>query len=323
MSPGSRARRPGEVQVVEHRRDDPGRVGCHPQRRAPAAVRFAARSRSRGRGADVGGNGGPRAFGGRLGDDRLACDGRSRATGLASSWLAPSGRFQMANHGPDAAGLMKAARIAGLVLLLSLIVPTLNWAFALSRFVTDQSEAETANEILRHEFVFRVGIVGELTTSAIAAVLALSLYVLLQSVGKNLALLGLLLKLVEATLWAVIALGHLAALVALRGASEQARAIVGVLLREQVTLNAVPGLLLGLGSVVFLYALVRSKYVPRVLAGFGVLSYALVFLSNLLAMTSQHHATVGSQMAWGAPSVFSELAIGFCLLIRGARVGGA
>ncbi len=144
-----------------------------------------------------------------------------------------------------------------------------------------------------------------------------------EQVGKNLALLALLLKLVEATLWAVIALGHLAALVTLRGASEQARAIVGALLREQVTLNAVPGLVLGLGSVVFLCLLMRSKHVPRMLAGFGVLSYALVFVSNLLATTSPDHATVGSQMAWGAPSVLSELAIGSWLLIRGARVGQA
>ncbi len=205
------------------------------------------------------------------------------------------------------------------MLLLSLIVPALNWALVLSRFAAARSEGETAHEILRNELLFRVGVVGELTTSAVAAMLALALYVLLQSVGKDLALLALLLKLVESTLWAVIALGHLAALVTLRGASEQARAIVGVLLREQVTLNAVPGLALGLGSVVFLYLLVRSKYVPRTLAGFGVLSYALVFLSNLLAMTSPDHATIGSQMAWGAPSVVSELAIGSWLLVRGAR----
>ncbi len=206
------------------------------------------------------------------------------------------------------------------MLLLSLIVPALNWAFVLSRFVTARSETETAHEILGNELLFRVGIVGELTTSAVAVVLALALYVFLQSVGKNLALLALLLKLVEATLWAAIAVGHLAALVTLRGASEQVRAIVGVLLHEQVTLNAVPGVVLGLSSVVFLYLLVRSKYVPRMLAGFGVLSYALVFLSNLLAMISPDHATVASQMAWGAPSVLSELAIGSWLLIRGARV---
>lgn len=229
----------------------------------------------------------------------------------------------MADHGTDAARVMKAARITGLMLLLSLIIPALNWSFVLSGFVTARSENETAHEILRNEVLFRVGVVGELTTSAVAAVLALALYVLLQSVGKNLALLALLLKLVEATLWAVIALGHLAALVTLRGGSEQARDIVGVLLHEQVTLNAVPGVVLGLGSVVFLYLLVRSKYVPRMLAGFGVVSYALVFLSNLLAMTSPDHATIGSQMAWGAPSVVSELAIGSWLLIRGARVGEA
>lgn len=224
-----------------------------------------------------------------------------------------------AGHAPDAARLMKAARIAGLMLLLSLIVPALNWAFVLARFVTARSEAETALEILSNELLFRVGVVGELTTSAIAALLAVALYVLLQSAGENLALLALLLKLVEATLWAVIALGHLAALVTLRGASEQARGIVGVLLREQVTLNAVPGFVLGLGSMAFLYLLMRSKFVPRMLAGFGVLSYALVFLSNLLAMTSPDQATVGSQMAWGAPSVLAELAIGSWLLISGAR----
>lgn len=233
----------------------------------------------------------------------------------------------MADHGADATLLRKAARIAGLMLLLSLMVPTLNWVFVLSRFIVPRNEIETAHNVLANEFLFRVGVVGDLITSAVAVMLALALYVVLQSVGKTFALLALLLKLMEAVFWAVIALGHLAASLTLKGIassraieSEQIRALVGLLLNEQVTMNAIPGVFLGLNSMVFLYLLVRSKYVPGMLAGFGVLSYALIFLSNLLAIALPNYATVGSQIAWGAPSVLSELAIGSWLLIKGISV---
>lgn len=205
------------------------------------------------------------------------------------------------------------------MLLMALIVPALNWTLVLSRFAVARDGGETARRVLANEPLFRVGVGGELITAAVAVVLAVALYVVVRSVDEPLALVALLLKLVEAILWAVVALGHLAALVALKGSSPSS-ALVGSLLRDQVTVNAVPGVFLGLSSMAFLYLLVSSKYVPRMLAGFGTISYALVLVSNLLAIASSSHATVGSQLAWGAPSVLAELALGSWLLIRGISV---
>jgi hypothetical protein len=159
-------------------------------------------------------------------------------------------------------------------------------------------------------------------------VLGLALYVMLKSVDRNLALLALLLKSMEAVLWAVIALGHLAALLVLIGGTPstalepgQVQALVGLLLSVHVPVTAVPGVFLGLNLVVFLYLLLKSKYVPGMLAGFGIVSYALIFIYDLTMIVAPSYSTMTAIqiVGWG-PSVLFEMAIGSWLLIKGIAV---
>ncbi|HEY9247406.1 MAG TPA: DUF4386 family protein, partial [Candidatus Methanoperedens sp.] len=79
----------------------------------------------------------------------------------------------------------KIARITGFMFLLSLIVPTLNWILVLSKFIVAENALDTAHNVLANEFLFRIGIINDLITSAVALVLALVLYIILKSVNKN------------------------------------------------------------------------------------------------------------------------------------------
>ena len=111
----------------------------------------------------------------------------------------------------------KAARVAGFMFLFSLIVPSLNWAFVLSKFIVAESAIATANNIMANELLFRIGISIELIMSVGLLVLALALYKILKPVNKNLALLALYLKLAEAIIVAVIVLVYFIALQILNG----------------------------------------------------------------------------------------------------------
>jgi len=101
----------------------------------------------------------------------------------------------------------------------------------------------------------------------------------------------------------------------------QVHGLAGLFLNTRMTLAAVPMLFLGLNFTVFLSLLYKSKYVPGVLAGFGVLSYALIFIYALLTMVlPQAAASLAVQSVCWAPSCLFELIIGIWLLTQGINV---
>lgn len=225
----------------------------------------------------------------------------------------------MGRIGRDAS-LRKTAALAGLMFLATLVVPLLNFVLVFSGLVAADDVVAIAGNVAAHPSLFRVNVVAEFATSVIVVVLGVALYTMLESVHAQLALLALLLKLVEAALWAVLALAHLAALLVLTGRGSPAASwpLVGLLLDAHMPLTAIPGMFLGIASVVFLYLLFRSRYVPRALAAFGVLSYALLFFYDLTLVIAPAYAAIAAiqVVGWG-PSVLFELMIGPWLLIKG------
>lgn len=224
--------------------------------------------------------------------------------------------------------IFRIARFAGVMFLLSLLVPILNWMFILSKFISVDNSIDTARNILANEFLFRLSIINELITTIIIVILALSLYVILKPVNKNLALLALFLKLIEAILWGVLALGHFIALLILKDHAslaifkpEEAQALVGSFLNLHISITAIPGLFAGLNLMIFSYLLFKSKYVPGLLAAFGVLSYVLVFIYDSLTILSPNYTTVMIiQIICCAPICLFQLIVGIWLLFRGIKV---
>lgn len=219
---------------------------------------------------------------------------------------------------------LKAAKIAGFMFLFSLIVPSLNWAFVLSGFVVPENAIATARNIMTNEFLFRIGITIELIMSFGLVVLALALYIILKPVNKNLALLALLLKLLEATTAAAIVLVSFIALQFLNGDAsltvftpEQLQASVGFLLNKHTALYSIPMLFLGLDMMLFSYLFFKSKYIPRILASFGILSFALIFIHALMFILAPQYATMPiNQIIFWVPSGLFEIMIGIWLLSK-------
>ena len=224
----------------------------------------------------------------------------------------------------------KTAKIIGVMFLLTLIVPLLNWLFVLQKFIIPENVLATANNIVTNELLFRIHIINELMISIIVIGLGLALYTMLKSVHKNLALFALFLKLTEATIWVVITLSHFIGLLVLKEQvsltsvePEQLQSGIGFFLNMHLSITAIPGILHGLSLVIFLYLLFKSKYVPSALAAFGVISYILVFMYDFLFIVLPDYTTllIIQLMGWG-PSILFELIIGFWLLFKGIKIQG-
>ena len=222
----------------------------------------------------------------------------------------------------------KAVRVAGFMFLFSLLIPLLNWTFVLSKLIVEENVLATANNIMANELLFRIGITNQLITSVVVVVLALTLYIILKPVNENLALLALILMLIQATVGVVIELNSFIALLLLKGQSystafepEQLQALVGLFLNERITISSIPLVFYGLGLTSFFYLFFKSKYIPNILAGFGILSFALIFIYALVSILAPNYATMLIiQIICIAPSTLCEMIIGLWLLIKGVNV---
>jgi hypothetical protein len=222
----------------------------------------------------------------------------------------------------------KAARISGLLFLLTLIVPLLNWTLVLSGFIESDNAGATAHNMLSREFLFRISIMNDILTSIVALSLAVALYTILKPIGKTLALLALFLKVTEAVLWAVMTLRNFDGLLILKGldslaarSPEQIQTLVGLFLNAHMSKSAVAGIFLGLSLTLFFYLFLKSRYISGILASFGMLSYALIVMYDSMLILSPHYAKmlIMQIIGWG-PSVLFELVGGFWLLIKGINV---
>ncbi len=222
----------------------------------------------------------------------------------------------------------KAVKVAGFMFLFAFIVPTLNWAFVLSKLIVAENVMATAKNIMANELLFRIGITIELIMSVGLVVLATALYIILKPVNKSLALLALSLKLVEAAIVVAIVLVSFIALQILTGQAyltaftpEQLQAPVGFLLNRHTAMYSIPMVFLGLDMMVFSYLFFKSEYIPRKLAGFGILSFALIFIHALMFILAPKYATMPiNQVIFWAPSGLFEVTIGIWLLFKGINV---
>lgn len=224
--------------------------------------------------------------------------------------------------------LRKAVIIAGIFFLLNLIVPLLNWTFVLSKFVIAENVLDTAAKIMANESLFRIGITIELFMSVGLVILALVLYKILREVNKDLAKLALFIKLIEATLMAVtvflpfVALQILNEKTQLTGLTmEHLQFPIGLIFNSHTALTSIPMVFLGLDMMVFSYLFFKSKYIPRILAGFGILSFALIFIHALMYILAPEYAKMTiNQIIFWAPSGIFEIIIGLWLLVKGIKI---
>jgi hypothetical protein len=223
----------------------------------------------------------------------------------------------------------KAARVAGLAYLITFAtVVYVNFGIH-GRLIVAGNAAETARNILAHERLFRIGIAGDLIYCAGVVVLLTALYVILEPVNRGLALLAAFWRLVWVLMWLVMTLNLFNAL-RLLGVPDYLRAFETERLQALARLYLgtsfdyyYVGLLFGaLASTACGYLWFKSRYIPRALAAFGVISSAFCVACTFAFYIFPNFDKIVNLWWFDTPMGIFDIVLSFWLLFKGLRPPG-
>src|SRR5262245_4069223 len=120
--------------------------------------------------------------------------------------------------GPISDSQRRAARVVGLAYLLALVPAVFAEFYVRGQLVVSGDAAQTAQHIVAHERLFRLGTAANLTVFAIDVALITALYVVLKPIQERLALLAAGWGLIETATLVVVTLDDLDVLRVLGGA---------------------------------------------------------------------------------------------------------
>jgi len=222
----------------------------------------------------------------------------------------------------------KAARIVGLAFPISFVtVVAVNFGI-FARLIVSGNPAQTARHILVHETLFRIGVAGDMVYCLGVVVLLTALYVVLKPVDQNLALLAAFGRLIHVFTYLLVTINLLTALRLLSGA-DYSRAFgpdqLPVLARLYLSGfdQYYVGLLFwALGATVGSYLWFKSRYAPRALAAFGVISSAWCAACTFVLLIFPGFRSVVNWWWYDSPMGVFELTLSFWLLFKGLRPSG-
>jgi len=196
----------------------------------------------------------------------------------------------------------------------------------LDRLVVQGDARATAGNIVASQGLFRFGIAVDVIIAASDVVIAWAFYELLKTVDRSLALLGAFLRVADGAILATTSFSALLTLRLLSGvdylqafSTDQLQSLARLSVSARGSGFYVAFVFLGLGSAVFAYLLFKSRYVPRVLAGWGVFASMVLALGSLTVILSSTFAANAS-MIYMLPMFFYEVPLGLWFVIRGVEV---
>lgn len=217
-----------------------------------------------------------------------------------------------------------AAKIVGIIYPIQMATGVFGEIVARGQLIVRGDPTKTAENIIAGERLFRLSIAGDLLTYILVMVLTWALYVLLRPVNRNLALLGAFFRLSELAVLCIATVNSLVVLRLLSGAPAlqtfepaQLHAFVSLAIHAQGAGMQVGFVLLGLGSAIYAYLLLKSRYVPKALALLGIFGALLLALGTVAIFISPALGRVG--MSYMMPMGLYEVGLGFWLLIKGIR----
>src|SRR5437868_3168005 len=217
-----------------------------------------------------------------------------------------------------------AAKIAGFTGLFAFaIVVFANYAL-LNPLIIPGNAAETARNLVAHETQVRVIAICFLAYSASVIVLLAALYVVLKPVNQGVALVGALFRFVFASLWLLTTLNLLGALRLLGSASylqvfeaDWLQALAGLQLGANFDDYYVGLPFFGLAATVCAYLWLKSNYIPKGLALFGVISSAWCVICAFVFLIFPHFNKVINDYWFDSPMAIFEMVVSFWLLFKG------
>jgi hypothetical protein len=217
-----------------------------------------------------------------------------------------------------------AAKVAGIAGLLAFGLVVFGNYVLLNPLVVPGNAADTARNILAHETQFRLTVVCFLTYSLGVVVLLSALYVILKPINPGLALVGALSRLIFAVLWLLSPLNLLGALRLLSNANylqvfepDRLQAMAKSRLGASFDDYYVGLPFFGLAATICAWLWLKSNYIPKGLAIFGVISSGWCVLCAFVFLIFPHFNKVINDYIFDTPMALFELIVSFWLLFRG------
>jgi len=219
----------------------------------------------------------------------------------------------------------KAARIAGAVYLSMVLTGPISLIYIPNKLIVRGNAAATAINVVGHESLARMWIIGDLWTHVIFICLGVALYRLLSDVNKTWAHLMIGFVLVSAAVGFSNALNNIAAFILFRGGEflsvidkPQREALGMLFMRLHSQGNFINELFWGLWLFPFGLLVFRSGFLPRFIGIWLMINCFGWLVLSPIALFDPSHYDVAFRVA--QPVLFGELAIMLWLLIKGANV---
>jgi hypothetical protein len=215
-------------------------------------------------------------------------------------------------------------KVAGLTYIVIILLGIFSVNIVESSLIVPGNDAATFRNIVEHKFLFRIGVTGEVLMYLLVILLSSSLFIILRTVDKNLAMLALLMRVAEAIIGAATVV--LSGLIPLHlitidkvFPSEQIHTLLRLFLDIRGSGLDIVLMFIGVGGSIFCYLFYKSNYVPKFLACWGIFTYlSMLFLSFASLISPDISETF--KMVFYIPGGLFELIFGFWLLLKGINV---
>ena len=216
-------------------------------------------------------------------------------------------------------------RVAGFWYLLLVLIGPLRLIYIPTKLFVHGNATATVNNIAAHEWLFRFGIVADLSGAVILILLTLAFYRLFEGVDRNLAVLVVIFGgVMPAVIYFVGVACDLGALMVARGADflsvfdkPQQDALAMLFLRLRDHQNTAAEILWGLWLLPLAVLVYRSRFLPRFLGAWLIINgFAYVILSFTGILLPQYQNKVFNI---SQPALFGEIALMLWLVIKGAK----
>jgi hypothetical protein len=217
-------------------------------------------------------------------------------------------------------------RIAGFLYLLLAVAAPVRLVYIPSKLFVSGNASATADNIVGHELLFRLGVVSDLFCGTILIFLVLALYRLFRGVDQNHAVLMVILGgLMPAAIDFLNVLNDAAALMLVRGADflsvfgkPQRDALAMLFLRLHHQEIVAAEILWGLWLFPLALLVLRSGFLPRFLGVWLIINGLAYLAMSFTGLLLPQYEDMVSNIAF--PAQLGEVAFMLWLVIKGANV---
>jgi hypothetical protein len=183
--------------------------------------------------------------------------------------------------------------------------------------------ADTLASISENSSQIRLSLVLSIVAGITTLVLAAMLYAVVAHQDRNLAILALSCRAVEAGLYAVGALATLALLSLSQGdsnATSSVNALADQLMDVRWTSSNIGAIFFAAGSTVYSYLLYRARSIPVPLSVTGLVGSLIILVGVPWQTALSHRTFAGASAVIWVPIAIFEISTGGWLLVKGANI---